>query len=53
MDAIVSARPDPFGARASLTTLDGTTVTYYNLSLLAEACIADLDRLPFTVRILL
>ncbi|MBA3415802.1 MAG: aconitate hydratase, partial [Chloroflexia bacterium] len=53
MDAIVSARPDPFGARASLTTLDGTTVTYYKLAVLAEAGIADLDRLPFTVRILL
>jgi aconitate hydratase len=53
MDAIVSARPDPFGARASLTTSEGTTVAYYKLAVLAESGIADLDRLPFTIRILL
>ena len=46
-------RPDPFGARGSLTTSQGTTVAIYRLSALAEQGMADLDRLPFTVRILL
>ncbi len=48
-----SAHPDPFGARASLATSQGTTVTYYRLAALAEQGLADLDKLPFTVRILL
>src|SRR5687767_14708604 len=43
---------DPFGARA---TLDGATgkPVYYRLEVLAEAGLADLDRLPHTVKILL
>ena len=49
----VTATPDPFGARASLATSLGTTVTYYRLAALAEQGVADLDRLPFTIRILL
>jgi aconitate hydratase len=53
MDSLLASPPDPFGARASLTTAQGTTVTYYRLSALAEQGIADLDSLPFTVRILL
>ena len=54
MDQMVAAaRPDPFGARATLTTSQGTTVAYYRLGALAERGLADLDRLPFTVRILL
>ena len=45
---------DPLGARANLTTSQGTTVTYYRLERLVEAGILDsIDRLPFTVRILL
>ena len=54
MDQMVApARPDPFGARATLTTSQGTTVAYYRLAALAEQGMAELDRLPFTVRILL
>jgi aconitate hydratase len=49
----VSARPDPFGARASLATSHGTTVTYYRLAALVEQGVAEIDKLPFTVRILL
>src|SRR5687767_798734 len=48
-----SARPDPFGARATLTTSLGTTVAYYRLATLVEQGLAELDRLPFTVRVLL
>lgn len=45
---------DPFGARAQLTTERGTTVAYYRLAKLVDDGILDsLDRLPFTVRILL
>ncbi len=54
MDQMVApARPDPFGARATLTTSQGTTVAYYRLAALAEQGLMDLDRLPFTVRVLL
>ena len=49
----VTATPDPFGARASLATSLGTTVTYYRLATVVEQGIAELDRLPFTIRILL
>ena len=45
--------PDPFGARSSLSTPFGETVTYYRLEALQEQGLADLDRLPFTVRVLL
>lgn len=51
--SVIPARPDPFGARATLTTSHGTTVAYYRLAALAEQGIANLDSLPFTVRILL
>src|SRR5215210_6898361 len=54
MDQMVtSARPDPFHARATLTTTQGTTFAYYRLATLAHHGLADIDRLPFTVRILL
>lgn len=53
MEAAVPARPDPFNARATLTTLQGTTVAYYRLASLADQGLTDLDRLPFTIRILL
>ena len=44
---------DPFNARATLSTPFGETVTYYNLRVLQEQGFADLDRLPFTVRVFL
>jgi aconitate hydratase len=45
---------DPLGARAQLTTSQGTNVTYYRLSKLEEeGLVESLERLPFTVRILL
>jgi aconitate hydratase len=44
---------DPFSARSTLSTSFGETVTYYRLEALAEQGLADLDALPFTVRILL
>jgi aconitate hydratase len=53
MDSLKSAHSDPFGARATLTTTQGSTVSYYRLSALAEQGLANLDTLPFTVRILL
>src|SRR6187200_596826 len=52
-DPSATAQLDPFGARASLATSLGTTVTYYRLAALAERGAAELDRLPFTIRILL
>ena len=45
--------PDPFGARATLSTPFGETVTYYRLEALQEQGLTDLDTLPYTVRILL
>ncbi len=49
----VPATTDPFGARSTLSTSYGETVTYYRLEALAEQGLSDLDSLPFTVRILL
>ena len=43
---------NPFGARASLP-LGGETAVVYRLSELARQGIADLDRLPFSIRVLL
>src|SRR4051794_9214881 len=45
--------PDPFAARSTLSTPFGETVTYYRLEALEEQGLADLDTLPFTVRVLL
>ncbi|MGH2558563.1 MAG: aconitate hydratase [Thermomicrobiales bacterium] len=54
MDQILApTRPDPFGARATLTTSLGNTVSYYRLQALADQQVTNLDTLPFTVRILL
>src|SRR6185437_7118662 len=52
-DAMTTAN-DPFGARKQLP-LPGAAATYYSLDALAARGItaADLQRLPFTVRILL
>src|ERR687898_1986455 len=44
---------DPFSARSTLSTPFGETVTYYRLEALEEQGLANLDTLPFTVRILL
>ncbi len=45
---------DPFGARDTLSLGDGRSVTYYRLQKLVDDGILDsIDRLPFTVRILL
>ena len=43
-------RSDPFGARASLSTAGGE-VAYYRLEALSD--LGDVDRLPYTVKILL
>ena len=46
------AKQDRFGARASLQTPTGSAV-YYRLNRLAEENIADVSRLPFSIKILL
>jgi aconitate hydratase len=51
--APVPNAPDPFGARATLATPFGETVSYYRLEALQEQGFADLVALPFTVRVLL
>jgi aconitate hydratase len=43
---------DPFTAQSSLDLPEGS-VTYYRLAALEEAGLVDLDRLPFSIRILL
>ncbi len=43
---------DPFGARGAIT-LDRRSVTIYRLAELARQGLADLDRLPFSIRVLL
>ena len=45
-------RHDPFGARATLAT-PHQTVTYYALGALGDRIALGLDRLPFTVKVLL
>ena len=45
-------RPDPFKARATLKTAHGT-YTYYSLAALTKAGIGKVDKLPFSIRILL
>ena len=42
----------PFGARATLQTPSGE-ITYYRLSALKEQGLVDVDKLPFSIRILL
>src|SRR6266702_4526057 len=48
----MSAHNDVFGARATLETTQGT-ITYYRLDSLARHGVQALDRLPFTIKILL
>jgi len=43
---------DPFGARASIDLAEGPT-TFYRLPALEEAGLVSLDRLPFSIRVLL
>ncbi len=49
---MTAPRPNPFGARGTLS-LDGTPVTIYRLPELARQGLGALDRLPFSVRVLL
>ena len=54
MNASTNGTVDPFGARGSLSTARGTTVSWFRLSKLVDDGLLDsIDRLPFTVRILL
>src|SRR6266567_3335695 len=48
----MSAHNDVFGARTTLETTQGT-ITYYRLDSLARHGVQALDRLPFTIKILL
>ena len=51
---MIHVTQDPFGARSSLTLSDGSSVAYYRLHKLVESGVLDsIERLPFTVRILL
>ncbi len=53
MDTAVTARQDPFSARSTLTTALGSTYAYYRIAALEEQGLTQLERLPFTIRILL
>jgi aconitate hydratase len=50
---MIPAPADPFRARASFTTADGQTLAYYKLSAVESLVPIGLDKLPFTVKILL
>ena len=45
-------RPDPFNSRATLTTQAGT-FTYYDLNALKKQNVGHVDRLPFSIKVLL
>src|SRR4051794_13633467 len=47
-----AARPDPFNARATLKTSSGT-YTYYDLNALKRQGIGHIDRLPYSIKVLL
>ncbi|MHC4697916.1 MAG: aconitate hydratase AcnA [Planctomycetota bacterium] len=47
-----NAKMDPFGARSMLSTAQGD-LRIYKLSTLAEAGVAAVDRLPFSIKVLL
>ncbi len=50
----MSARPDPFQARATLTTANGSTYTYFSLAALAsQRHSRQLHELPYSIRVLL
>jgi aconitate hydratase len=46
------ARPDPFSAKSRLTTKHGT-YTYYSLGALKKKNIGHVDRLPYSIKVLL
>ncbi|MDI3339343.1 MAG: aconitate hydratase AcnA [Sphaerobacter sp.] len=48
----MAAMSDPFGARSTLST-PHQTVTYYRLAAIADQVTVGLDRLPYTVKVLL
>jgi aconitate hydratase len=48
----MTSTTSPFGARATLNLADGTA-TMYRLDALARQGLADLDRLPYSIRVLL
>jgi aconitate hydratase len=50
--APTNSRPDPFGARKSLTTKHGT-YAYYDLNALKAKGIGRVDTLPFSIKVLL
>jgi aconitate hydratase len=49
---MTTQRLNSFGARTTLT-VDGTSVDYFSLATLAKGGLADVERLPFSIRILL
>ena len=49
---MAASRKDPFGALSSLNLKEGKT-SFYSLAALEKAGVAKLDRLPFSIRILL
>src|SRR5690349_24617098 len=48
----MAARPDPFSAKSTLKTKHGT-YTYYALDALKKKNIGHVDRLPFSIKVLL
>ena len=50
---MMPAIADPFRARASLQTPDGQTLTYFKLAAVESLVPLGLDKLPYTVKILL
>ncbi|MDP6183250.1 MAG: aconitase family protein, partial [Gammaproteobacteria bacterium] len=48
----MSERMDPFGAKDELV-IDGNRVAYYRLKVLEDAGLVTLDKLPFSIRIVL
>jgi aconitate hydratase len=48
----METKNNPFGSRATLST-DDVTATYFRLPALTQGGVANVDRLPFTVKVLL
>ncbi|NNJ47853.1 MAG: aconitate hydratase, partial [Acidimicrobiia bacterium] len=53
MTPAASASKDTFGARRRLQLPDGSSATIYDLQALVRAGVGRIDRLPFSIRILL
>jgi aconitate hydratase len=53
MTSPASASKDTFGARRRLQLPDGSSATIYDLQALARAGVGRIDRLPFSIRLLL